>query len=196
MDSLTKIITQIEQENQKACEQLLENARQKAGEIADEAKQKAARRTEQLLAEGKRQAAAELAKATSAAELAYKRELLAARVSMIDGVLQKALDTLCALPEQEYFDTLCELAVRYAEPGQAVMRLNDRDFARAPEGFAETVNDRLGGRCRIRLSGGAENISGGFLLCYEKTVINAGFEALLDDVRDDVKDTLNRTLFQ
>lgn len=195
MDSLTKIITQIEQENQAACEQLLKDARRKAEEIAAEAKQQADRQTEQMIANGKKQAAVELAKAQSSAELAYKRELLAARVKIIDGVLQKALDRLVELPAGEYFDTLCELAVRYAEKGEAVMRLNDRDFARLPEDFAEKVNQKLSGRCQIKLAGGAENISGGFLLCYEETVINAGFEALLDDVRDDAKDALNKVLF-
>ena len=48
----------------------------------------------------------------------------------------------------------------------------------------------------VTLSGGGDLKFGGFKLVYDETVVNRGFDALLSDKLDDIKDSLSRILFE
>lgn len=196
MDSLTKILQKIESDNKADCEAVLKNAEAEAKKIVKDAESKAEKLTADILTEGERLAENYVTRQNSSAELNYKRRLLSARVEITESTLNAALEALSELPKDEYFATLICLAERYAERGDAVLKLTDEDYARKPEDFAEKVNSAIGDRGEITVSGGASLKKGGFLLCYAETVINCGFEALLDDVKDDAKYMLGKILFE
>ena len=195
MDSLNKIISKIKADNKAECKAVLDDAKKQTKQILSDAEKQAQALSSGILAEGESAVQIRLAKADSSAELLYKRRLLSAKVDITKNTIQQALDELKNLPDKEYFDILTELAVAHAEAGEGTLCLTDEDNAKAPKDFAKNINEKLGKNGSIKVCGGAELGYGGFILRYSETLHNCGFDALLDDVLDDVKDNLNAILF-
>lgn len=196
MDSLTKILEKIKQDNKLACDEILQDANKKAEEIISNAEKNALQTKSDILKKGEKQAENKLARYQSSAELGFKRSLLSARVEIIESTLQNALNTLCNLPKDEYFTLLLSLAEKYAEKGDARFILNEEDFSNKPKDFAEKLKTALKDKGNVTLSGGGDLKFGGFKLVYAETVVNCGFDALLSDKLDDAKDTLGKILFE
>jgi V/A-type H+-transporting ATPase subunit E len=195
MDSLNKIISKIEADNKAECKAVLDNAEKQAKQILSDAEKQAEIIKSDILAKGEKAVSDKLSKAKSSAELIAKRQILSAKVDITKATIEKALNELKNLPEKEYFDILSELVIAHAESGEGTLCLTDEDKARAPKDFAKNINARLDGKGSVTLVGGAELGYGGFILRYEETLHNCGFDALLDDVLDDVKDNLSTILF-
>lgn len=196
MDSLTKILEKIKQDNKLDCDEILQDANKKAEEIISNAEKNAEQIKSEILKNGEKQVENKLARYQSSAELEYRRSLLGARVEIIESTIKTALNTLCNLPKDEYFSLLLSLAEKYAEKGNAEFLLNDDDFAAMPQDFAKKLTAVLKDKGSVTLSGGGDLNFGGFKLVYAETVVNCGFDALLSDKLDDVKDSLSRILFE
>lgn len=196
MDSLTKILEKIKQDNKLACDEILKDANKKAEEIISNAEKNALQIKSDILKNGEKQVKNKLTRYQSSAELEYKRSLLSARVEIIESTIKTALDTLRNLPKDEYFSLLLSLAERYAEKGDAEFVLNEGDFANKPKDLAEKLKTALKDKGSVTLSGGGDLKFGGFKLVYDETVVNCGFDALLSDKLDDIKDSLSRILFE
>lgn len=148
-----------------------------------------------MLEKAQRQADIILKKANSAAQTNRSREMLAEKVSMINEVIGQASEKIKALPDEEYSDALLALAVRFAQSGNGVMRLSCEDSARLSAGFEEELNKRISGKeASLRLET-AEQETGGFKLIYGDVEQNCTFDALIDSMRDELKDKINRELF-
>ncbi len=195
MDSLNKIISKIKADNKAECKAVLKDAENKAKVILSDAENEAEKIKKDILSKGEKTVEDRLLKAESSAELAFKRGILSAKVDITKSTIQKALEELKNLPEKEYFDILSELVVAHAESGEGTLCLTDEDKARCPKDFAKNINARLGDKGSVNVKGGAELGYGGFILNYAETLHNCGFDALLDDVLDDVKDKLSTILF-
>ncbi len=194
MTGLEKILSQIENEQDNRCRELISEAEAKAKAIIDEANSQAekiaadkAEETEKKL-ENSRQAA------ESAAELAKSRILLETKLRLIDETLKRSLEVIKVLPKKEYFEILKELVLKNAQKGEGVLRLSQADVNRLPSNFVDSINNAFKRGYKIKL-GDTADIDSGFILVYGDVDVNCSFEAIAASKRDELRDTLNSLLF-
>ena len=193
MTGLEKIISQIEYESNDRCRIIIEDANKKAQGIIDSAEAEASG----ILKESEEQTAKKLENmqqsAVSSAELAKSKILLKSKLEIIDDMLDKALNELRALGDEEYFEIIKSLILSNAKEGEGVLRLSAKDCARLPKDFLSSVNKALGDK-KIVL-GDEADINGGFLLIFGDIDINCSFDAIASSKRDELRDALNSLLF-
>ena len=194
MTGLEKILSQIENEQDNRCRELISEAEAKAKAIIDEANSQAekiaadkAEETEKKL-ENSRQAA------ESAAELAKSRILLETKLRLIDETLKRSLEVIKVLTKKEYFEILKELVLKNAQKGEGVLRLSQADVNRLPSNFVDSINNAFKRGYKIKL-GDTADIDSGFILVYGDVDVNCSFEAIAASKRDELRDTLNSLLF-
>lgn len=194
MAGLDKIIERIQKNSKINCDSILNDAQKQAEELraASEAKSKAD--VEKIAAETDRKSKEIIDSAHSGSELEEKKEILSAKVEIIDSVIDQVAQTLKDLPDDKYFDAIYKLAGKYARPEEGVMYLSPKDLDRLPADFEKTLNSKLE-QGSIKVSKDPRDLDGGFVLSYGGIEINCSFAALIKESEDDIKDELSRILF-
>lgn len=194
MAGLDKIIERIKKNSEINCDSILNDAEKQADELraASEAKSKAD--VEKIAAETDRKSKEIIDSAHSGSELEEKKEILSAKVEIIDSVIDQVSQTLKDLPDEKYFDAIYKLAGKYARPEDGVMLLSKKDLDRLPADFEKTLNSKLE-QGSIKVSKDPRDLDGGFVLSYGGIEINCSFAALIKESEDDIKDELSRILF-
>lgn len=194
MAGLDKIIERIQKNSEINCDSILNDAQKQAEELraASEAKSKAD--VEKIAAETDRKSKEIIDSAHSGSELEEKKEILSAKVEIIDSVIDQVAQTLKDLPDDKYFDAIYKLAGKYARPEEGVMYLSQKDLDRLPADFEKTLNSKLE-QGSIKVSKDPRDLDGGFVLSYGGIEINCSFAALIKESEDDIKDELSRILF-
>lgn len=194
MAGLDKIIERIQKNSEINCDSILNDAQKQAEELraASEAKSKAD--VEKIAAETDRKSKEIIDSAHSGSELEEKKEILSAKVEIIDSVIDQVAQTLKDLPDDKYFDAIYKLAGKYARPEDGVMYLSQKDLDRLPADFEKTLNSKLE-QGSIKVSKDPRDLDGGFVLSYGGIEINCSFAALIKESEDDIKDELSRILF-
>lgn len=153
-------------------------AETQAGRILEEAKEKAGKDAQRIIAG-----------AESAAEVNARRELLKAKVDLIDESLRKAQWYLHSLNTEDYFKVLFSLAARSRQSGVGEMHLNTKDLARMPASFLQQLG------AGIRVSDEPYDIEDGFILVYGDIEMNCTFSALFAANREELKAKAAEILF-
>ena len=192
------IIAQILDEARQAGAIRLAQADEQAARLAAEARETAADQAEAVLSEGKTEQESILRAACSAAALLVRNARLRQRRHELDEAMAATTRYLNELPAAEYFARLYPLLENSVQPGRGVLRLNERDLARLPADFDETVRALLEKRhveVSVVVAGVPAPIDGGFLLQYGDVEVSASFAALTEEKREALEDLFNRELF-
>ena len=190
MNGLEQILSTIEQEANQEAEQILSAAR------AD-----AQKRAESICAEAKNEADAYLAQAAkkvkqiqentdALCESIIRRGELAAKSKLIQDCIDAVKQKWTQAEPEEYFSMLEQLAVRYAHPTSGEMLLSESDYARMPKDFAENLNRALPEGAALTVVKTEAKINGGMILRYGAIEENCGFDALLEEKNEQIKDKL------
>lgn len=194
MSGLEKILSQIEYESDERCRSIIEDAKKKADRIIGNARDEA----EAILKSGEEETAKKVERinqgAVSSAELGKSKLLLRAKLEIIDEILEKSLDKIKKLPEDEYFDIIKTLILANAKSGEGTLCLCEKDIGRLPEGFIASINKAPGDKEIIL--GDATDIDSGFILRYGDIDVNCSFDAIVQEKRDELRDALNSLLFE
>lgn len=129
----------------------------------------------------------QLSAARSAAELAVRNAQLECRRAEIDRTLADTLAHLRALPTEEYFALLSTLIRTHRDEEGGELLLSAADLQRVPNGFAASLG--------VTLSKTPAAIDGGCILRFGDIEENLTFEALLNDRRDRLEDTIYQELW-
>jgi len=197
MTGLEQIIKTIRAQAENSRDGILSKAQSRAKAVIADAEAEALRQSSQIIERAEVEAAELIKRAESGARREYAKHLLAERVALVDEVLQKALDTLCSLPDAEYSKALCALALRHAEPGAGQMLVSARDIKRLPADFEAKLNASLAERGASLAVKAHDGITGGgFVLVYGDIEHNCTFPALLEAHRDELCDLTRGMLFE
>lgn len=194
MAGLDKIIERIKKNSEINCDSILNDAEKQADELRAAAEAKSKADVEKIAAETDRKSKEIIDSAHSGSELEEKKEILSAKVEIIDSVIDQVSQTLKDLPDEKYFDAIYKLAGKYARPEDGVMLLSKKDLDRLPADFEKTLNSKLE-QGSIKVSKDPRDLDGGFVLSYGGIEINCSFAALIKESEDDIKDELSRILF-
>lgn len=194
MSGLDKILAEIRDEAAAEAKQTLDTARAQADKVLAQAKEDSQAQADKVLTTARQDVADIERSRESALALQRRQRTLSQKQALLAETLQKAQDSIKALPEGEYFDLLVRLAKNAAEPGEGVLLLNDTDKKRVPADFAKKVADALPSGASLSISDETRDIDGGFVLKYgdveENCSIGAMFNARADEFSDLVRDTL------
>lgn len=188
--------------------EILQEARDKAGRIVSEAQEKAdqIRKEAKERADKAAQTAAQAAEAdkndlkkktSSTAQMSARQMKLAAKQAVIDDVLQKAYDRLDGQDDDAYFDMIGKLVLANVRDEAGEICFGERDLKRLPIGFDRQVMKiakKKGGA--LTVSEKSEPIDNGFILKYGGIEENCTLSALFSQKRDVLRDSVNEILWQ
>lgn len=194
MTGLESILSQIAGDGQKEAEELLSEAKAKAGEITQKAQEEAKEKAAAVLKDAERRAQDIWDRAQSAAELEKRNQMLVFKQELIREAVGAARESLENAPDGEYFETLLKLYRRFAQEGRGEMRLNKRDLARLPDDFLARMRKAVP-EAEVTISPQPHPIENGFLLVYGGVDINCTFQAIFEDAYDELRDAAGRLLF-
>lgn len=194
MTGLESIISQITGDGEKEAAAILDEARKKADEIAENAKAEGAEKVRAVLKGGERQAQDIRDRAQSAAELEQRNQMLVFKQALIREAVDAARDSLESAPDEEYFNTLLTLYTRFAQEGRGEMHLNEKDIARLPDDFLARMRKAVPG-AEVTISPKPRKIDNGFLLVYGGVDINCTFRAIFEDASEELRDAAGKLLF-
>lgn len=195
MTGLDRIIAGIEAESAETIGRIGAEADEKISAMMEDAGARARAACGEIDAEAQAQVREIARRAESAARLSRGKKLLAAKQEMIAGVMQSALETARALPDEAYFDTIVRMAARAAHARTGELRLSAADLARAPADLENRLNAALTPPARLTVSALPAGIKSGFLLLYGGIEENCSFEAVFASRRDEIRDLVSRLLF-
>lgn len=191
MNGLEQIILKIEQESKEKTDKILEETKKEKERILALKDEEAKREAEKILSEAKREADIILKNAKSAGEAEKRNAKARAKAELMKGFVKKALEELENADEKEYFSILKKLIFKYCEKGNGEIVFSEKDKKRLPEGFLKEVNEKIAEKnAFLALSDDTAKITGGFILRYGLIEQNCSFEALLEDKKDEIKDSL------
>ena len=195
MDGLTNIISKINSDAQNEYEQIIQAAKDKANELLADAKNAAREEIEKMQNSAQKKAELVKSKAASGSELEYKRILLSEKCKIIDEVLKMSVEYISSLDDVKYFELIDKLVISNALSSNGVIFFNQRDNQRLPEGFIDTLNEKLGQNKQLRLSDKTILCNAGFVIEYDEMRVDCTVESLIFDMSDEIKDELSSILF-
>lgn len=196
MSGLDEILNIIETQQKQDEHRIIQSAETRVGEIQAEADEKAKKAYEEYMKKAEAQHERDFENACSSADAAAKRKILAAKVEMIDTVIENVVGKLKALPDDRYFGLMEKLVGVHVRQGDGVVFFGENDLKRMPADFEQKISGlaaKTGGT--IRISSEAADISDGFILRYGLVSENCGFNAIIEAEKDEVRDTAARALF-
>ncbi len=197
MNGLERILKDIKDDAQVECDKIINQAKQKAGNIINEANNQAQKN---LSFEQEKLKVLENDlnnRSQSAAKLEKRRMVLSEKQKIISDIIAKAHKRILDMPDKEYFDVLMKIALKNINKGNGEIVFNTKDKKRLPQKFISDINiraEKIGGK--IILSDKTADIDGGFLLIYGGIEENCSFEAVFHSNFEEFRDMVNRTVFE
>ena len=175
-------IAALHQETDAACREILDAAKQQAGEIT---------KTAQFQLE---EQSAKLLKAhQSKSELEKRNMLLKTRRTEIDKAVQAVLTYMEKLPDKVYFELLYQLAKHIGEKNGTVY-LNRKDLKRVPDNFESRLGE-LGIHASLSKTPD-DSITSGFILKNGDVEENLSFPSIIAERREEIEDLIGKELFR
>ncbi|MGI6174708.1 MAG: V-type ATP synthase subunit E [Christensenellales bacterium] len=195
MTGLEKIIQTIEEETNREANALIQKAKVQSDEILAEAKAESDAKVAQIVRAGEKKIARIQDALQSALVLQQRQRTLQTKQAVLNSVIEQAQKSLYALPADEYFLLLINLARHAAQNTAGIAYLNAHDRARMPQDFEAKLNESLSGGGALTVSETTRPIDGGIVLKYGDVEENCSFEAIFNARRDEFMDLIRNTLF-
>ena len=130
------------------------------------------------------------------ARMANARQLLSARVEILEGIFNQAKEQIAAMPDDEYLALMKLLLQKAVETGDEEVIVGKNE-TRINDSFLKQVNSELGRgfQGNLHLSKERGDFSGGFILGHGKIRINASIDVLVSQVRQSLEPELVNDLF-
>lgn len=188
-------------------QKILSEARCQADKIKAEANEKAATLQDQLAGElvefqketdQKAKAAAEdkTERMLASARMQIKKDLLAAKVSLLDEVFQKAREQIKKLPKDQYQELIVSLMKKAVESGDEEVLIAAGEN-RIDNELIKKVNAKPGPGIKsdLKLAAETADIDGGFILRRGNIQVNVSIEVLISQAKQDLEMELSQELF-
>ncbi|NLL16728.1 MAG: hypothetical protein GX264_06015 [Clostridiales bacterium] len=196
MTGIEKIVRKIEEDSKAICDNIISNALAEAQAISDNARTVAEKIKNEEIEAAEKQCKTDTELAHSKAEHEYNKTILAAKISIINEIIEESVRKLKNLPDTEYFDVITRLIKNHAQNGCGVLRFSGKDLNRLPEDFEAGLNKMFAGSGKsFVLSNEPIDIDGGVVIVYNDIEQNCSFDAILNACVDEIKDELFREVF-
>lgn len=178
-----------------------EKAIEEAAEIRRLGEEKASAAAKKLLENGRRDAQIILAAAESDAagirhreglktEMEARQNTLSAKRELIDGSFAEAMERLCSLEREDWLRLMTSLVLEECMPGKVSLCVTAKDAEKLNnepgllDKWSRALTEKHGVPCELTLNGKDASFRGGILFQGENCNLDASFEMLLRDVRE------------
>ena len=196
MTGLQKIIKKIEDESAQKCASVIAEAEKKASALIADARSEANKIAEETILNAHNEADRITAVAKSSAETVSKKKYLEVKNAIINDIISASYEKILRLSDENYFDILYNLCVRYVETGECLLYLNSFDLKRLPKDFENRINSTVYETAAVQVSRVPADIENGFILDYGKFTVNCTLKTVFDENKDMLKDILCKELFK
>ena len=195
MTGLEKIEEMINEEATEECGKILREASAEIKKMIQDARVTAAKVSKAIVDKAEKQAELINATAKGKAESITRNKYLEIRGAILNDVISAAYLEIEKMSDEEYFELITKLCVKYIQPGECTMFMNGYDLARLPEDFELKINSAVFEKSAVYISKKAVDIENGFILSYGKMEINCTLRAIFDEKMDSLKDMLSPFMF-
>lgn len=195
MTGLEKIAELINEEAAEECGRILRDTSAEIKKMIAEARVNAIKASNKIVDKAKAEADLISATAKGKAESITRNKYLEIRGAILNDVISAAYEEIEKMSDEEYFELITKLCVKYIQPGECTMFMNGYDLARLPEDFELKINSAVFEKSAVYISKKAVDIENGFILSYGKVEINCTLRAIFDEKMDSLKDMLSPFMF-
>lgn len=194
MNGIEKLTSRIAQDAEAEIQAITAQAEQEAAARLSAAQTQASQETELTLVKGRQEARERQQRLESMARMQTKQAILAAKQQVIAQAYDRAMETLCALPEEEMVPLLARLAAGAAETGREQLLLAPDQRAKYGQQVVSQANALLP-QGQLTLGPADPSIRGGLILRSDAMDINCTFAALISQQRAGTTGTVAQLLF-
>lgn len=195
MTGLDRIIEKILLQSQENCNAILNEASLEVKKIISEAREKANKKSAEIVAKATAEAKKIEAVAKSSAESITRNRYLEIRNAILNDIISAAYLEIEKFSDEEYFDMLKRLCINNVLEGECEMHLNGYDIGRLPDDFEMSINSEIYEKGAVHICVTPADIDKGFILVYGDVEINCTLKAVFDENMDRLKDMLSTALF-
>lgn len=177
MNGIEKITQLIESDAQAEIDRILGDARAEAARIAAQYQGQADAEAAELAAKNEKAAAEREERLVSVAQMEARKVTLGAKQEMVEKAYIRALEKLCAMPDEQYVAVLADLLVQASSSGHEEVVFSKEDRERVGKAAVEKANAASGKK--LGLSAESQPIKGGFILKDKNVEVNCTFETLV-----------------
>lgn len=177
MNGIEKITQLIESDAQAEIDRILGDARDEAARIAAQYQGQADAEAAELAAKNEKAAAEREERLVSVAQMEARKVTLGAKQEMVEKAYIRALEKLCAMPDEQYVAVLADLLVQASSSGHEEVVFSPEDRERVGKAAVEKANAVSGKK--LVLSAESQSIQGGFILKDKNVEVNCTFETLV-----------------
>ena len=177
MNGIEKITRMIEADAQAEADRILNEAKEEAARITARYQAQAETEAADLAAKGEKAAAEREERLVSVAQMEARKVQLAAKQEMVEKAYIRALEKLCAMPDEQYAAVLADLLVQASSSGREEAVFSKEDRERVGKAAVEKANKASGKK--LVLSAETQPIRGGFILKDKNVEVNCTFETLV-----------------
>lgn len=177
MNGIEKITRMIEADAQAEADRILNEAKEEAARITARYQAQAEAEAADLAAKGEKAAAEREERLVSVAQMEARKVQLAAKQEMVEKTYVRALEKLCAMPEEQYVAVLAGLLAQASSSGREEAVFSAEDREKAGRAAVERANNASGKK--LVLSGETRPIKGGFILKDQNVEVNCTFDTLV-----------------
>ena len=194
MKGTDKIIAHIQADAKAQADAILAQAEQQCAGIKAEFDRQAAERYSERIRAGVKACQDEVDSRVRIDQMEARKGTLAVKQDMVSLAFDKALEALCALPEEDYVAFLAGLAAKASVTGDEEILLNARDRKAVGEKVAAAANAKLDGG-KLTLAEETGDFAGGLILRRGNVEANCTAELLVDLARGDLSAEIAGILF-
>jgi len=198
MKGVEKITERILAEANEAADNAKSEAEAKAKEILEEFEGKAKQSYEQLVANGRIEAAAAAERKVRTAKLQAKKDILGTKQEFINKAYSIAQESILAMPEDEYVDLLARKACEASISGEEAVILNEDDKSVLGQKVVDAANALLaaaGKKASLTLSDETAKMIGGLFLKQNDVSVNCSIDSIIGTFREDLDVKVAKVLF-
>lgn len=225
MNGIDNITGRIDADAQAEIDAILAQAKAQAADITGRYQQQADRETADIASHSAKNAAEREERLESVAQMEARKVALGAKQDMISKAFDKAMEKLCALPDEEYVETMAQLMAKASETGREQVIFAQKDRQRVGKAIVTRANELLAkaaapamneptskvgtilnkvvtgvsamtaGTAMLTMSEETRPISGGFILRDGDVEVNCSFETLIRLQRNELAAEVAHILF-
>lgn len=188
-----KITERIIADANKKAEEIIAKAKAEAQAIADEAASEVAARKSEGAKVGENEAQLLKSRIVASANMEAKKLLLKTKQDLLGEAFDTAQKQIADMGKDEFEKLMTSLMVSMIETGNETVIINEDDKKRLSDDFVANVNKAAS--AKIEMSDEKRDIPSGFILKRGDVEVNATFEALFRQKKDELSSEVVKILF-
>lgn len=198
MSGVEKIKEKILLNAKEKAKEIDDNAKNQALKIVSDAKELATHKSKTISEKASYDAADKKRIVNSMVELEMRKNVLAAKQEVIQKVFQMAIERLTNMEASKYEAIMTEMILQTVKTGDEHIIVSKNSTGKLSSSFAQKINEMLiqrGCKGDIKLSEEEGSAYGGFIIKNSGIEINNSFESILKMNRDDLEPKIAELLF-